>query len=307
MHNRFLRVVLAALAGTLGTAVIAAAQDLEPKAYTASPVGAAFVVAGFARSTGSVVFDPTLPFTDVEAKVNSTVMAAGYAFSLGGKLALVTASQPYSWGDVTGKVGEQAAAISRSGLNDCRVKLSINLLGNPALKVREFVKAPRRTIVGTSLVVVAPAGQYYGTKLINLGTNRWSFKPEIGVSVPKGRWDIDAYLGVWLFTSNSNFYPGGLQRSQDPVTAIQGHVSYTFKPRLWAAFDATWYHGGSATVEGGSPSVGMNNARMGATLSIPAGRQQSFKLAYSSGVLVRSGTNFRSLSVGWQWLWFTRR
>jgi hypothetical protein len=307
MHNRFLRVALAALAGTLGTAVIATAQDLEPKAYTASPVGAAFVVAGFARSTGSVVFDPTLPFTDVEAKVNSTVMAAGYAFSLGGKLALVTASQPYSWGDVTGKVGEQAAAISRSGLNDFRVKLSVNLLGNPALKIREFVKAPRRTIVGTSLVVVAPAGQYYGTKLINLGTNRWSFKPEIGVSVPKGRWDIDAYLGVWLFTSNSNFYPGGLQRSQDPVTAIQGHVSYTFKPRLWAAFDATWYHGGSTTVERGSPSVGMNNARMGATLSIPAGRQQSFKLAYSSGVLVRSGTNFRSLSVGWQWLWFTRR
>jgi hypothetical protein len=302
--------VLQALLGALlGMCAVgsALAQDLEPKAYSASPVGAAFVVLGFARSAGSVVFDPTIPITDVEAKINSTMAASGYSFNLGGKLALVTAALPYSWGDVTGKVGEQAGAVTRSGLNDSRIKLSVNLVGNPAMRAREYMKAPRKTIVGTSLTVVAPSGQYYGTKLINLGTNRWAFKPEIGIAVPKGRWDFDAYLGTWLFTGNDNFYPGDLSRSQDPVVALQGHVSYTFKPRLWAAFDATWYHGGSSTVEGGAPSGGMNNSRMGATLSIPAGRQQSFKLAYSSGVVVRTGTNFRSLSVGWQWLWLTKR
>jgi hypothetical protein len=301
-----LRALLAALLGMYAVGA-ASAQDLEPKAYSASPVGAAFVVVGFARSAGSVVFDPTIPITDVEAKINSTMAATGYSFGLGGKLALVTAALPYSWGDVTGKVGEQAGAVTRSGLNDSRVKLSVNLVGNPAMRAREYMKTPRKTILGTSLTVVAPSGQYYGTRLINLGTNRWAFKPEIGVAVPKGRWDFDAYLGTWLFTGNDNFYPGGLSRTQDPVVALQGHVSYTFKPRLWAAFDATWYHGGSSTVEGGSPSEGMNNSRMGATLSIPAGRQQSFKIAYSSGVVVRTGTNFRSLSVGWQWLWLTKR
>jgi hypothetical protein len=175
------------------------------------------------------------------------------------------------------------------------------------MRVREFIRAPRKTIFGTSLTVVAPSGQYYPTKLINLGTNRWGFKPEIGVAVPKGRWDVDAYLGVWLFTSNTNFYPGGLTRSQDPVVALQGHVSYTFRPRLWAAFNATWYRGGSAQVEGGAPIGAMNNSRLGATMSIPAGRRQSFKLAYSSGVVVRTGTNFQTLSVGWQWLWLTKK
>ena len=284
----------------------ALAQDLEPKAYSSSPVGAAFLVVGLGRSSGSVLTDPTLPLTDVEARINGLPIAAGYTFGLFGRLALVTAALPYTWGDVSGQVGEEARAVSRSGLADSRAKLSINLIGNPALGLREYVKAPRKAIVGTSLTVVAPTGQYDGARLINLGTNRWALKPEVGVSVPKGRWDVDAYLGVWLFTDNDDFYPGGRVRSQDRVVAFQGHVSYTFRPRLWAAVNATWYQGGGATVEGGQPSDSMNNARLGATVSFPMGRQQSLKVAYSSGLAVRTGTNFRTLSVGWQWLRFTR-
>ncbi len=302
---RMSRVVIAGLAGWLGLAS-ASAQDLEPKAYSASPIGTAFVVVGLSRSTGGVVFDPSLPFSDVDAKVNGSLLAGGYTFDLFDKLALVTAAVPYAWGDISGKVFEEARAITRSGLADSRVKLSINLAGNPALRTREFIRAPRRTVVGTSLTVSAPSGQYDGAKLINLGTNRWAFKPEAGVAVPLGRWDVDAYAGVWLFTGNDNYYPGGLARSQDPVVALQGHVSYTFRPRLWVAFDATWYEGGDARVEGGEPSGGMNNSRLGATMSLPLGRSQSFKIAYSSGVVVRTGTNFRTFSVGWQRLWLTR-
>lgn len=285
----------------------ARAQDLEPKAYSASPVGAAFLVVGLARSTGSVLTDPTLPLTDVEAKVYGVPLAAGYTFGLFGKLALITATVPYSWGDVTGLVGEDTRAVTRTGLTDSRAKLSINLVGNPAMGLREYSKAPRKTIVGTSLTMTAPTGQYSGAKLINIGTNRWSFKPEIGVAIPKGPWDFDAYLGVWLFTDNSDFYTGGLTRSQDRVVALQGHASYTFRPRLWAAVDATWYQGGGTSVDGGEPAAAMSNSRLGATVSFPMGRQQSLKVAFSSGVAVRTGTDFRTFSVGWQWLRFTRR
>jgi hypothetical protein len=126
------------------------------------------------------------------------------------------------------------------------------------------------------------------------------------VSVPKGPWDFDAYLGVWLFSDNDDFFPGGRTRSQRRVVALQGHASYTFRPRLWAAIDATWYEGGGATIDNGEPSGAMNNSRLGATVSFPMSRQQSLKVAYSSGVAVRSGSNFRTLSVGWQWLRFTR-
>jgi hypothetical protein len=207
---------------------------------------------------------------------------------------------------LTGRVSEDAQTIYRNGLTDSRLKLSVNLAGNPAMRARAFSKAPRKTIVGTSLTVTAPTGEYDRTKLINLGTNRWSVKPEVGVAVPAGHWDVDAYLGVWLFTDNDDFYPGGLRRSQDPVVAFQGHVSYTFKPRLWLAMDSTWYSGGSAQVEGGEPGLGFSNSRLGATLSLPVGRSHSFKVAYSSGVSVRTGTDFRMISIGWQKLWITR-
>ena len=112
------------------------------------------------------------------------------------------------------------------------------------------------------------------------------------MAVPIGRWDVDAYAGVWLFTANDDFFPGGLERTQDPILAIQGHVSYTFKPRLWLAVDSTWYSGGKSQVAGGEPVAAVNNSRLGATLSIPASRQQSFKIAFSNGVSVRTGTDF---------------
>lgn len=297
-HRCFLVVTLCALA-----AGSAAAQELEPKAYSASPVGATFLVAAVSRSSGGVVFDPTIPITDVDARINGLVVGVGTTFGFFGKLALVSAALPYAWGDVSGQVFEEAREVTRAGLADARFKFSVNLVGNDAMRLREYVKTPRRTIVGASLLVAVPNGQYDPTKLINLGNHRWAFKPEVGVAVPLGKWDIDAYLATWLFTSNDDFYPGGLSRTQDSLVALQGHLSYTFKPRLWVAVDGTWYSGGSARVGDGEPSEALSNSRLGATLSLPAGRQQSFKVSYSAGVAVRTGTDFRTIAVGWQWLW----
>ena len=292
--------------GCLAASKPALGQELEPKAYSASPVGAAFLVVAMTRSTGSVVTDPTLPVRDVDATVYAPVAGMGYTFGLFGKLALASAMVPYSWGTVTGVVGENERSVDRSGLADMRAKLSVNFIGNPAMGARAFAKAPRKTIVGASLTFTAPTGQYDGDKLINLGTNRWSFKPEVGVAVPLGRWELDAYLGVWLFGDNTDFYPGDLTRSQDPTVSFQVHGSYTFRPRLWLAINATGYRGGGYTAPGQQPGPDARNSRIGATLALPMARQQSLKLAYSSGMVVRTGTDFRTVSVAWQWLWLTR-
>lgn len=284
----------------------AAAQDLEPRAYTANPVGAAFLVAAFSRSWGAVVTDPTLPLEDVQAHVNGAALGFGCTFDAFGKVALVTATLPYAWGEVSGNVMEAARSVARTGLADARIRLSVNLRGNPPMGAREFARAPRRTIVGASLTVSAPTGAYDGSKLINIGSARWAFRPEVGVSVPLQRWDFDAYLGVWLFSDNGDFYPGGLTRTQDGLLAVQGHASYTFRPRLWVGVDGTWYSGGETHVAGGSPGPRINNTRLGVTLSVPAGRQQSIKFAYSGGAIVRAGTDFKTFSAAWQRLWLTR-
>jgi hypothetical protein len=289
------------------TAALASAQDMEPRAYSPSPVGANFLVTSYSWSTGAVVFDPTLPVTDVHADVQGFVVALGHSFNLLGKLGLVTAAMPYALADVTGKVQEAQAETHRSGLADARFKLSANLLGNNAMSPREFAAAPRHTILGTSLTVTAPASQYYPTKLINLGTNRWSFRPEVGIAVPKGRWDLDAYVGAWFYTSNADFYPGGARRTQDPLLAIQGHASYTFRPRLWVAADGTWYRGGSGSVNEGEGSTTLNNSRLGLTVSFPVGKRYSAKVAYGSGLIARTGTDFRTVAVAWQALWLSPR
>jgi hypothetical protein len=284
-----------------------AAQDMEPKAYSASPVGANFFVGGYTWSTGAVVFDPTLPVDDVHADVQAFVVGIGHTFDFFGDLALVSFGMPYATADLTGKLGEQAAAVSRSGLADARMKFSVNLVGNPAMAARDFFRTPRRTVVGASVSVQAPTGQYYETKLVNIGNNRWAFKPEVGVSVPIRKLDLDAYVGVWLFTDNDDFYPAGLKRTQDAITSVQAHVSYTFKPRWWLALDSTWYSGGASQVAGADPSSGVNNSRLGLTLSVPAGGRNSLKFSWGSGITVRTGTNFTTYSVAWQTLWMTRR
>jgi hypothetical protein len=293
---------LACLAATAGNAL---AQDLEPRAYSASPVGVNFLVVSFSRSTGSVVFDPSLPLSDVHATVNGAAAGLGHTFNLFGKLGLLSVATPYVLGDVTGNVGDARREVTRSGLADSRLRLSANLRGNDAMSPREFAAAPRRVVLGTSLTVTMPASQYDSAKLINIGTNRWSLKPEFGVSVPRGHWDLDAYVGGWIYFDNPDAYPGGAVRSQDPILTIQGHASYTIRRGFWVAGDATWYRGGSAQTGGGTPSTPLNNARVGVTMSLPVRNRFALKAAYTSGVVERTGTNFRTVSIAWQTVWLS--
>jgi hypothetical protein len=282
-------------------------QDLEPKVYAASPTGANFLVASYAWSGGEVLVDPTVPVTDVHASVQSLAIGVGHTFGVFGKLGRASITIPVTWADVTGRVGDVSGEVSRNGLADARFKFSVNLRGNDAMLPQEFAKEPRRTIIGVSLLASAPSGQYNNTKLINIGNNRWAFKPEVGLAWPKGRWDVDAYLGVWLFTSNTGYYPGVATQTQRPLVAIQGHAGYTLRPRLWVAVDGTWYHGGLTAVDEVAASVSQNNSRVGATLSMPVGNRYSLKASYSSGLVVQKGTNFNTLAIAWQVLWLSPR
>jgi len=298
------RVASAVVAVTLAAAGTASAQELEPRAYSPSPLGTNFFGIVLGNSQGGVLFDPAVPITDADASINTASLAYGRTFGLWGRQGLVTVAVPYAWGDVEGFVAEEARRVTRSGLADARVKASLNLLGSPALDRKAFAAASRGTILGLSLTVQAPVGEYDNTKLINLGTNRWSFKPEVGVSVPVGRWFLDAYAGAWFFTDNDEFYPGEVTRRQDPVTTFQLHAGYTFRSRSWVAFDATWYGGGASTSDDGPPSERLSNSRIGATLAIPITARQSLKIGASTGASARVGSDFDSVAVAWQMLWF---
>jgi hypothetical protein len=157
-----------------------------------------------------------------------------------------------------------------------------------------------------SLTIGPPLGQYKRDKLINLGANRWAFKPEVGVSRRTGKWTIEGYCGAWLFAANDEFYPGSSLRTQRPIVALQAHASYTAKPRLWLAFDATWYSGGRTTVDDVLKGDLQRNSRLGATLSFPVRRKQSIKASFSTGATTRAGSDFNTFALAWQVSWFGR-
>jgi len=281
----------------------ASAQQLEPRAYSPSPVGVNFLGLGYLYSSGGVVLDASLPITNVHARVDMMAPYYGRTFGLFGREANVTLSTPYAWATAHGDVQEVSHSVNRSGLADPQLRFAVNLIGGPALTPEEFFKRPPETTLGTSLTVVAPFGQYDSSKLINLGTNRWAFKPELGFSQPIGNWAVEFYAGVWLFTANDNFFGGQVKR-QDPLASYQTHVVYSVRQRLWAAFDFTYYSGGESTIDGQRQNDRQDNTRGGLTLSFPVAKSQSLKLTYAKGVSTRVGSSFQTIGMGWQLLWF---
>ena len=283
-------------------------QQLEPRAYSPSPVGTSFLAIGFARSSGGVTFDPTIPLTDVHANLYSSFVGLGRTLGLFGRQSLITAALPYAWGEVSGKVGEQSGSVTRSGLAGANVRFAFNILGSPALKPREFAATKHnKFILAASLTVDTPTGQYSSAKLINLGTNRWSFRPELGFSRPMKKVSLDLYTAATLFTTNQAYFPGDSTRSQDLLGSIQAHLSYTVRRGLWVAFDSIWYGGGAVHVDNGPGKSRQSNTRLGGTLSLPIGKVQSIKVSYSSGVTARAGAAFRTLGVSWQFVRLDRR
>jgi len=291
------------LTGCLLCVATAGAQELEPRAYSPSPVGLNFILFSGSRSTGEVLLDPSVPIDDIQATVDAGVAGYGHTFALWGNSASVAFVVPYAWADVSGSVGENRQSVKREGIADVRFRVAMNLVGGPALTPKEFAQRTPKTTLGASVVVLAPTGEYFPDKLINIGSNRWGIKPELGLSIPFRRWLFDVYAGAWFFTDNDEFY-GGVRRSQDPITTVQGHVSYTIRPRLWAAIDSTYYFGGQSTVGGVLKADRKENSRLGVTMSVPIGARQSLKMSWSEGASTRTGNDFSTWGIAWQYAWF---
>jgi hypothetical protein len=298
-------IISSCLALTMMSAIArtALAQQLEPRAYSPSPVGANILGAAYLYSTGGAVFDPSVPIKNIQARINIVVPYYSRTFGLFGRQASVTATTPYVWGTVHGDVQDVGRSADRTGFGDPALRLAVNLIGGPALTPLEFLRHKPETTLGASLVVVAPYGQYDPSKLINIGTNRWSFKPELGISQPLGDWALEFYAGVWVFEDNDNYF-GGQVKKQDPLASFQTHIVYNVRARLWAAFDYTYYRGGQTTVNGQPQNDRQENTRGGLTLSVPVTLHQSLKLTYARGVTTRIGSELETIGIAWQWLWF---
>ena len=122
----------------------------------------------------------------------------------------------------------RSQSVYRSGLLDCVTRFSVNLLGGPAMQLPDYARWKQKVILGASIKIVAPTGQYSPTKLVNWGIHRWALKPELGYSERWGHWILDAYAGVWFYTTNPAYYdiPKPKPQTEAPIESFEGHLSY---------------------------------------------------------------------------------
>ncbi len=291
-----------ATAALLSLPVGATAQELEPGAYWAIPEGLNIVTVANTFNWGDVAFEPSAPIDEASARINMTAFAFTRAFSLAGRSANAGVALPVIGGHLEGRYLGEPAAVDRFGLGDPRLRLAMNLYGAPAMTPKEFAAYRQRLILGVSVTVAPPLGQYDPDKLINLGNNRWSIKPELGVSRAWGRWVAEGMAGVWLFTDNNEFV-GGRIREQDPIVAVQVHVTFKFKPNMWLAGNANYYTGGQTTIGGRQNLDLQRNSRVGATFSAGLNRNSAIRLSVSRGAYTTIGADFTAIAAGYNYAW----
>ena len=274
----------------------------EPRTYSNIPVGLNFLIAGYGYSVGGVVTDPSFPLEDGDVQIHSTVLAYARAVDVWGTSGKFDVVLPFAWVSGTATFRGQPREREVSGLADPRFRFSVNLYGAPALSLQEFADYKQDLIIGASLQVSAPLGQYDSSKLLNIGTNRWSIKPELGVSKALGPLTLELDAGVTFYTNNDDFL-NGMTLEQDPIYAVQGHLIYNFGAGVWGALDATYYTGGRTTVDGVKGDTLQENTRLGLTVALPVNRYNSIKLYASTGVFARTGSNFNTGGIVWQFRW----
>lgn len=303
--SRHLRVVLAVLVAIVTfwlTPSGAHAQELEPRAYSNSPVGFNFLIAGYVFSEGGLSVDPSLLVQDAELKIHSGIFAYARTLDLWGKSGKFDVILPYSRLTGSATVAGEFRERDVSGFGEPRVRMSVNLYGAPALSLQEFATYKRDLVIGASLQASGPAGQYDSTRAINLGSNRWMVKPDIGFSKSLGPITLDFTTSVTFYSDNDDYF-GGKTFEQEPVYAAQTNFSSDFGGGVWAALGVTYYRGGQTTVNGDSNENELGNARAGAILVLPVNRHQSVKLSANNGVHTPVGSDFTIFGIAWQYRW----
>jgi hypothetical protein len=293
----------------------ARSQSLVPHAYLITPTGTNVVVLSYSRLSGGLDFDGAVPITGATAETNLSVVSFYHSLDLLGHSANFTLGVPYAHAAFKGTIREIPRSSERSGTQDSYLRLAVNLLGGPAMPPAEFASWRQNALLGMSLTIIAPTGQYDPTRVINWGNNRWAFKPEIGYSQRwRKKWTLDAYGAVWFFTENpdffspNRFFPVVQSRTEQPVYAFETHLSYDFAPRLWVSIDANFWTGGATALNGLlNRFTDQRSSRVGFSASIPLTKAQSIKLSISNGAYVRFGGNYLTYSLAWQYGWIDKR
>jgi len=283
------------------------AQDLEPRFLSPIPTGGNFAIASYGYSLGNILLDNSLPIEDLNASINSLIFAYARSFKLFNKLAKFDAIVPYAFGDYDAIVNNVDTSASRHGFGDPMVRLSMILFGTDPLRPPDFFKQEQKKFnLGAAVRVTPPLGQYDPSKLLNLGTNRWSMKLTLaGSYIIRRRVVLEGHINSIFFTENSSFYNGNTLK-QKPLLALQFHATYIFKPGIWVAASLGRSFLGETILNGVQQDDLQKTSRYGVAFAYRLQQHSALKLGFTSGITARYGANFTSIVLAYQYIWFSK-
>jgi hypothetical protein len=276
-------------------------QELSPRLFWPAPVGTKVLVMGYAHASGDVLMDRSIPVYGVDSEIDTALLGYVQTFNLWGRTANLLLELPYSWGSTSGRIFDIPAQRDFEGFNDPAVSMMINLVGAPALTPADFqdLRSNPRPLLGMRFKLVAPSGHYEIGRLINVGSNRWAARGDLGAVIPlHSKWLLELNAGAWVFGHDDDFVSG--RREQDPIYSAELHLIRRFKPGFWASLDANYFKGGRQTVGGSQYDDVQQNTRFGATIVVPFQRRHAIKLGYSTGTQTRYGSDYSQIVVSYQ-------
>jgi hypothetical protein len=295
-HRALAALFLLLLAGA------AFAEDIEPRRWTPLPVGTTVAGVGVVRGQGDVGFDPVLKVEDATVEVTTTVVSIVHAFDLLGQSARFDIRLPQQHARWEGLLDGQPRTVDRRGLADPRLRLSVNLVGAPALKGQAFgayrTAHPVNTVVGAAVAVTLPLGEYLEDKLLNLGQNRFAIQPQLGVVHYRGPWSYELTGSLSFFTDNHELLVNQT-REQDPVLLLQAHTVYAAPSGWWVSPGAAYDWGGRSAVEGVVKDDYREDLLYGVSAGLAISRQLSVQLAYvANRPQTAIGSNTNNVALG---------
>ena len=141
-------------------AVCSAAQELQPRAYLPAPVGLNYFGISYTNNRGGLLVDPGLALEDVRFSAHASTLAFGQTFGTGEAHVQLLACVPYVVAKGGSDLGGAQIRTRYSGLGDVTLRYAMNIYGAPAMDLKEFRAYRQKTIVGASITVAAPTGQY---------------------------------------------------------------------------------------------------------------------------------------------------
>jgi len=278
------------------------AQDLEPRTYNNLPMGQNFLGVGYGYSDGEINPSPSVPLRDIEITMKVVVAAYVRSLDFRGKAGKVDALWGRACQKGSGYVNEVLIRGDRCGTLDPSMRLTYLFYGAPSMDMQTFRNTPQSRVIGMSLQVNMPLGDYNNENLINTGSNRWTIKPEIGISNRWGAFSGEAAFAARFFTDNDN-YAGNSTLKQDPLYQLQAHLVYDLPKGRWIAFDSNYFWGGRTEKYGVKGDDRQDNSRIGITFSTPLNAQNSIKLYAHRGLVSNIGNDSDTFGIVWQYRW----